>query len=122
AIAAAILALCEPGDEVICFEPYYDSYAASVALAHAVRRPVTLRPGPDGRYHFDPDQLRAAFTPRTRLVLLNSPHNPTGTVSNHTELATIAALCVEQEVDAVTDEVYEHLVYAAEHQPQASLL
>jgi len=94
AVAAAILALCEPGDEVVCFEPYYDSYAASIALAHAVRRPVTLRPGPDGRYHFDPDQLRAAFTPRTRLVLLNSPHNATGMVFDETELATIAALCL----------------------------
>src|SRR6266516_142178 len=119
AVAAAILALCEPGDEVVCFEPYYDSYAASIALAHAVRRPVTLRPGPDGRYHFDPDQLRAAFTPRTRLVLLNSPHNPTGKVFDQTELATIAALCLEHDVYAVTDEVYEHLVYDGEHRPLA---
>jgi N-succinyldiaminopimelate aminotransferase len=117
AVAAAILALCEPGDEVICFEPYYDSYAASIALAHAVRRPVTLRPGPDGRYHYDADQLRAAFTPRTRLVLLNSPHNPTGKVFDRAELATIAALCVEHDVYAVTDEVYEHLVFDGEHEP-----
>src|SRR5688572_3314125 len=72
AIAAAILALCETGDEVVCFEPYYDSYAASIALAGAVRRPVTLRPGSGGGYAFDPDELRAAFGPRTRLVLLNS--------------------------------------------------
>src|SRR3954467_5175634 len=71
AIAAAILGLCEPGDEVVTFEPYYDSYAASITLAGAARRPVTLRPGPDGRYRFDEGELRAAFTPRTRLVLLN---------------------------------------------------
>jgi N-succinyldiaminopimelate aminotransferase len=119
AIAASILALCEPGDEVVCFEPYYDSYAASIALAHAVRRPVTLRPGADGRYGFDPDELRAAFGPRTRLVLLNSPHNPTGKVFTRSELALIAALCVEHDVYAVTDEVYEHLVFDGEHLPLA---
>jgi N-succinyldiaminopimelate aminotransferase len=120
AIAAAILALCEPGDEVVCFEPFYDSYAASIALANAVRRPVTLRPGPDGRYAFDPQQLRAAFGPRTRLVLLNSPHNPTGKVFTADELALIAALCVEHGTYAVTDEVYEHLVFDGEHRPLAS--
>jgi N-succinyldiaminopimelate aminotransferase len=119
AVAASILALCEPGDEVICFEPYYDSYAASIALAHAVRRPVTLRPGADGRYGFDAGQLRAAFGPRTRLVLLNSPHNPTGKVFTRSELALIAALCVEHDVYAVTDEVYEHLVFDGEHLPLA---
>ncbi len=120
AIAASILALCEPGDEVVCFEPYYDSYAASIALAHAVRRPVTLRPGPDGRYGFDPDDLRAAFGPRTRLVLLNSPHNPTGKVFTRAELSLIAALCVEHDAYAVTDEVYEHLVFDGEHLPLAA--
>src|SRR5205809_3928893 len=124
AIAASILALCEPGDEVVCFEPYYDSYAASIALAHAVRRPVTLRPGADGRYHFDPEQLQAAFGPRTRLVLLNSPHNPTGKVFTRAELALIAELCAEYEAIAVTDEVYEHLVFTdapAPHVPLAGL-
>jgi N-succinyldiaminopimelate aminotransferase len=124
AIAAAILALCEPGDEVVCFEPYYDSYAASIALAGAVRRPVTLRPGPDGRYAFDPDALRAAFGPRTRLVLLNSPHNPTGKVFTREELALVAELCQEHDTYAVTDEVYEHLVFtdaAAPHLPLATL-
>nr|WP_228532341.1 pyridoxal phosphate-dependent aminotransferase [Micromonospora sp. ANENR4] len=124
AIAASILALCEPGDEVICFEPYYDSYAASIALAGAVRRPVTLRPGPDGRYAFDPDELRAAFGSRTRLVLLNSPHNPTGKVFTADELTTVAELCREHDVYAVTDEVYEHLVFtdaAAPHVPPATL-
>ncbi|MGN9906200.1 pyridoxal phosphate-dependent aminotransferase [Phytohabitans sp. LJ34] len=124
AVAAAILGLCEPGDEVVCFEPYYDSYAASIALAGAVRRPVTLRPSAGGRYAFDPDELRAAFGPRTRLVLLNSPHNPTGKVFTRGELAQIAELCQEHGAYAVTDEVYEHLVFsdAAEaHIPLATL-
>jgi N-succinyldiaminopimelate aminotransferase len=124
AIAATILALCEPGDEVVCFEPYYDSYAASIALAGAVRRPVTLRPDADGRYAVDPVELRAAFSPRTRLVLLNSPHNPTGKVFTADELALIARLCQEHDVFAVTDEVYEHLVFTdadAPHLPLAGL-
>src|SRR3954453_3031455 len=124
AVAAAILALCETGDEVVCFEPYYDSYAASIALAGAVRRPVTLRPDSDGSYRFDEGQLRAASGPRTRLVLLNSPHNPTGKVFTRDELTLIASLCQEHDVYAVTDEVYEHLVFtdAAEpHVPLAAL-
>ncbi|SBT51385.1 pyridoxal phosphate-dependent aminotransferase [Micromonospora narathiwatensis] len=124
AIAASILALCEPGDEVVCFEPYYDSYAASIALAGAVRRPVTLRPAADGRYAVDPAELRAAFGPRTRLVLLNSPHNPTGKVFTPDELALVAELCQEHDAYAVTDEVYEHLVFtdaAAAHVPLATL-
>ena len=123
AIAASILALCEPGDEVVCFEPYYDSYAASIALAGAVRRPVTLRVD-QGRYRFDPDELRAAFGPRTRLVLLNSPHNPTGKVFTTQELALLAALCEEFDAVAITDEVYEHLVFtdaSAPHVPLATL-
>ncbi|HEX6869642.1 MAG TPA: pyridoxal phosphate-dependent aminotransferase [Micromonosporaceae bacterium] len=123
AIAAAILALCEAGDEVVCFEPFYDSYAASIALAGAVRRPVTLRPGAQGRYEFDPAQLRSAFSARTRLVLLNSPHNPTGKVFTRAELAQIAELCQEYDAVALTDEVYEHLVYTGvePHLPLASL-
>ena len=124
AIAATLLALCEPGDEVVCFEPYYDSYAAGIALAQARRRPVTLRPQPDGRYGFDPAELRAAFSARTRLVLLNSPHNPTGKVFTRAELELIAGLCQEFDAIAVTDEVYEHLVFtdAAEpHTPLATL-
>jgi N-succinyldiaminopimelate aminotransferase len=124
AIAASLLALCEPGDEVVCFEPFYDSYAACVALAGAVRRPVTLRPGPDGRYAFDPDELRAAFSPRTRVVLLNTPHNPTGKVFTSAELNQIAELTREFDAVAVTDEVYEHLVYtdaSGPHVPMATL-
>lgn len=118
AIAAAVLALCEPGDEVVTFEPYYDSYAACVALACAGRRVVQLRP-PD--YAFDPDELRAAVTPRTRLVLLNSPHNPTGKVFTRDELQVVADVCLEHDLLAVTDEVYEHLVYDGEHVPLATL-
>jgi N-succinyldiaminopimelate aminotransferase len=118
-IAATLLALCEPGDEVVTFEPYYDSYAAGIALAGATRRPVTLRP-PD--YAVDPDALAAAFSPRTRLVLLNSPHNPTGKVFTRAELELVAAQCRERDVLAVTDEVYEHLVYdGREHVPLATL-
>jgi N-succinyldiaminopimelate aminotransferase len=124
AVAAAVLGLCEAGDEVVCFEPYYDSYAASIALAGAVRRPVTLRPGVDGRYGFDEGELRGAFGPRTRMVLLNSPHNPTGKVFTADELALIARLCQEHDVYAVTDEVYEHLVFtdaSSPHLPLAGL-
>ncbi|MER5493234.1 pyridoxal phosphate-dependent aminotransferase [Streptomyces sp. NPDC002490] len=110
AIAAALLALVEPGDEVIALEPYYDSYAASIALAGGVRVPVTLRPA-DGRFRLDLDELRAAVTPRTRLLLINTPHNPTGTVLTRAELAEIAALAVERDLLVLTDEVYEHLVF-----------
>jgi N-succinyldiaminopimelate aminotransferase len=118
AIASALLALCEPGDEVVTFEPYYDSYAACIAMAGAERRVVQLQP-PD--YSFDVDALAAAFSPRTRLVLLNSPHNPTGKVFSREELDAVAALCVEHDVLAVTDEVYEHLVFDGTHVPLATL-
>jgi N-succinyldiaminopimelate aminotransferase len=117
AIAASLLALCEEGDEVVTFEPYYDSYAACTAMAGAQRKVVTLHP-PD--YHFDPAALRAALTPRTRLLLLNSPHNPTGKVFSRSELATIAEICCEHDLVAVTDEVYEHLVFDGEHLPLAT--
>jgi N-succinyldiaminopimelate aminotransferase len=119
AIAAALLALCERGDEVVTFEPYYDSYAACIAMAGATRRPVTLRP-PD--YAVDPDELAAAFTPRTRAVLLNSPHNPTGKVFTRAELELVAAHCRDRDVLAITDEVYEHLTFdGREHVPLSTL-
>jgi N-succinyldiaminopimelate aminotransferase len=119
AIAAALLALCEPGDEVVTFEPYYDSYAACIAMAGAARRLVTLRP-PD--YAVDPDALAAAFTDRTRAVLVNSPHNPTGKVFTRAELELIASRCRERGVLAITDEVYEHLTFdGREHVPLATL-
>lgn len=120
-IAASVLALTEPGDEVIVFEPYYDSYAAVLALAQAVRRTVTLRPD-GGRFTFDPAELRAAVGPRTRMILVNSPHNPTGTVFDGAELAEIAAVCREHDLIAVTDEVYEYLTFdGTEHRPLATL-
>jgi N-succinyldiaminopimelate aminotransferase len=117
AIAAALLGLLEPGDEVVVFDPLYDSYAAGIAMAGARRRTVTLRP-PDWR--LDVDALRAAVTPKTRLLLLNSPHNPTGKVFSADELEQIAALCQEHDLLAVADEVYEHLVYEGEHVPLAT--
>jgi N-succinyldiaminopimelate aminotransferase len=117
AVAAALLALVEPGDEVIAFEPYYDSYAANIAMAGGVRVPVTLRPP---GFRPDPDELAKAITERTRLILLNTPHNPTGSVFTRDELAAIARLAVERDLLVVSDEVYEHLVFDGEHVPIAS--
>ena len=120
AIAATLLALLEPGDEVIALEPYYDSYAACIAMAGGTRVPVTLRPR-EGRFRLDLDELRDAVTDRTRLLLINTPHNPTGTVLTRAELTAIAELAVERDLLVVTDEVYEHLVFdAAEHLPLAT--
>ncbi|WP_075733778.1 pyridoxal phosphate-dependent aminotransferase [Streptomyces acidiscabies] len=123
ALAATLLALLEPGDEVVALEPYYDSYAACIAMAGARRVPVTLRPDPEAaRFRLDLDELRDAVTDATRLLLINTPHNPTGTVLTHAELTAIAELAVERDLLVVTDEVYEHLVYDdAEHIPLASL-
>ncbi|MEU3648294.1 pyridoxal phosphate-dependent aminotransferase [Lentzea sp. NPDC034063] len=122
AIAASLLALVEAGDEVILIEPYYDSYAASVAMAGATRVTVGLREDESGRLALDVDALRAAVTPRTRAILVNSPHNPTGTVFRLEELQAIASLCVEHDLLAITDEVYEHLVFdGLVHIPLASL-
>ncbi|WP_328439484.1 pyridoxal phosphate-dependent aminotransferase [Streptomyces sp. NBC_00444] len=120
AIAASLLALLEPGDEVIAFEPYYDSYAACIAMAGGTRVPVTLRPH-EGSFRLDLDELRDAVTDRTRLLLINTPHNPTGTVLTREELTAIAELAVERDLLVVTDEVYEHLVFdGAEHLPLAT--
>ncbi|GAA4738400.1 pyridoxal phosphate-dependent aminotransferase [Gordonia alkaliphila] len=110
AIAGAVLGLVEPGREVIMIEPYYDAYAATVALAGAVRRTAGLVPDGDG-FRLDLDALRAAFTSNTAAVIVNSPHNPTGTVLTDDELAEIARLCIAHDVVAITDEVYEHLVF-----------
>jgi N-succinyldiaminopimelate aminotransferase len=118
AIAAAMLALLEPGDEVIAFEPYYDSYAASIAMAGATRVPVTLRPP---AFRPDLDVLRDAVTSRTRLILVNSPHNPTGMVLSRAELTEIARLAVERDLIVVTDEVYEHIVFEGQHIPITTL-
>jgi N-succinyldiaminopimelate aminotransferase len=124
ALTAALLALLDPGDEVLLFEPMYDSYAAAVAMAGGVVRPVTLRPPPsgEGRWTFDHEELRAAATPRTKLLLLNTPHNPTGKVFTREELATLAALAISHELLVLTDEVYEHLVFdGARHTSMAAL-
>src|SRR3954466_1209435 len=118
AIAAALLALIEPGDEVVLIDPAYDSYAACVRFAGGVRRTVTLRP-PD--WTLDGDELRAAIGPRTRALLLNTPHNPTGKVFTRAELEAVAAVCREHDLVAITDEVYEHLVFGGEHVPLATL-
>ena len=118
AIAAALLAYVEPGDEVIALEPYYDSYAACIAMAGGYRVPVTLR-APD--FRLDLDELRAAVTDRTTVLLINSPHNPTGTVLTDAELRGIAEVAVEHDLVVITDEVYEHLVFdSAQHIPLAS--
>jgi N-succinyldiaminopimelate aminotransferase len=119
AIASAMLGLCEPGDEVVTFEPFYDSYAATIALAGAVLRPVQLRPP---TFAFDPDELRAAFSSKTRLVLVNTPHNPTGAVLTAEQLTLIGELAAEHNAVVVTDEVYEHMLYdGRQHVPMASL-
>jgi len=117
-IASALLGLVDPGDEVVVLEPYYDSYVAMLQMAGGVRRPVTLR-APD--FRLDVDELRAAVTPRTRFVLLNSPHNPTGTVLTRAELQAVADLAIEHDLVVITDEVYEHLTYDVEHVPIATL-
>src|SRR5215831_9386987 len=118
AIAAALLALLEPGDEVIALEPYYDSYAACIAMAGATRVPVTLRAP---AFRPDLDALRDAITGRTRIILLNTPHNPTGVVFTADELARIAELACEHDLLVVSDEVYEHMVYEGSHLPIVSL-
>ena len=124
ALAATMLALLEPGDEVVLFEPVYDSYSASVAMAGGMVRAVPLRPPADsiGPWTFDEAELRAAVTPRTRLLLINTPHNPTGKVFTPAELAVLAELAVAHDLTVLTDEVYEHLVFdGARHVSPATL-
>jgi N-succinyldiaminopimelate aminotransferase len=124
ALAGALLGMLDDGDEVVLFEPMYDSYQACIALAGGVLKPVVLREDfeGDGRYGFDRDEFRAAVTPRTKLILLNTPHNPTGKVFTRDELEFIASVAIEHDVLIVTDEVYEHLVFSgAEHIPMATL-
>jgi N-succinyldiaminopimelate aminotransferase len=118
AIAASLLALLEPGDEVIAFEPYYDSYVAGIAMAGATRVPLTLRPPA-----FRPDlaRLESLITGKTRLLLLNSPHNPTGMVLTRAETEAIARIAVEHDLLVITDEAYEHLTFGAGHVPFATI-
>ncbi len=122
AIAAAVLAFCEPGDEVLTLDPFYDSYPAVVTLAHARHVAVPLRRDGTGRLGLDVAEFAAAVTDRTRIVVLNSPHNPTGTVLTRDELAGIAAICRDRDLLVVTDEVYEYLTYdGVEHVPIGTL-
>jgi aminotransferase len=115
---AAMMAVLDPGDEVVVFEPYYENYGPDAILSGAVPRYVTLHE-PD--WSIDPDELRAAFGPRTRGLVLNSPHNPTGKVFSREELELIAGLCTEHDVIVFTDDIYEHIVFAGEHIPIATL-
>jgi aminotransferase len=119
AVMASFLGLLDDGDEVVLFEPFYEAYGPDSILAGTTRRFVALRP-PD--WSFDPDELRAVFGPRTRAIVVNSPHNPTGKVFARGELAAIADLCVEHDAIAITDEIYEHITYdGREHIPIATL-
>jgi aspartate/methionine/tyrosine aminotransferase len=128
AIVASMMGLMNPGDEVVIFEPYFDFYAAAPAMGGFVPRFVAIRPTPDGSangagFSFDPAELRAAFTKRTKAILFNTPHNPTGKVFSRAEMQLIADLCIEHDVVAISDEVYEHLVYepSEPHVPLASM-
>ena len=118
AMIAAMLAAVDPGDEVVIFEPFYENYGPDCIISGAVPRYVTLR-APD--WAFDPDELRGAFGSRTRAIVVNTPHNPTGKVFSRQELELIAELCVEHDAIAITDEIYEHLVYRGEHISIATL-
>ena len=118
AVAAALLALVNPGDEVVALEPYYDSYVACIAMAGGVRRPVTLQ-APD--FRLEPRSLHAAISPRTKVLLVNTPHNPTGTVLDDQELQTIVDVACEHDLIVITDEVYEHLTFdGLRHRPLAT--
>src|SRR5258708_5414341 len=116
---ASLLAVTNPGDEVIVFEPYYENYAPDTMLCDAKRVLVSLRP-PD--WTFDPDELRRAFSPRTKAIIVNTPNNPTGRVLTRAELEFIAGLCQEYDALAITDEIYEHILYdGAQHIPMSTL-
>jgi len=117
-MVAAMLGLLDPGDEILIFEPFYENYSPDAIMTGAIPRYVTLHE-PD--WTFDPDELRAAVTPRTRAIVLNSPHNPTGKVFSRAELETIATLCLKHDLIALTDDIYEHIVYRGEHIPLATL-
>jgi N-succinyldiaminopimelate aminotransferase len=111
ALAGALLGILNNGDEVIVFEPLFDTYAGCIALAGATMVPITLRPSASGRYEYDPAELQNAVSPRTRMILLNSPHNPTGTVFTKSELEGIARLAIDNDLIVISDEVYEHLLF-----------
>jgi N-succinyldiaminopimelate aminotransferase len=122
ALAAAVLGLCEPGDEVLMLEPHYDSYPPIVAMAGGTHRSIPLRPDATGRFALDVDELAAAVGPRTRILILNTPHNPTGTVLTREELIGVAGVALNNDLIVLTDEVYEYLVYDdAVHLPLGTL-
>lgn len=129
ALFGAIMALVNPGDEVICFEPFYDAYVPDIVMAGGVPRYVRLYPPTadqsgtsSAAWYFDAAELAAAFTPRTRVIMVNTPHNPTGKVFRRAELEQIAALCQEHDVIAITDEVYDQLIFGTQaHLPLATL-
>ncbi|OBF28090.1 pyridoxal phosphate-dependent aminotransferase [Mycobacterium sp. ACS4331] len=119
AIAASVIGLVEPGSEVVLIEPFYDSYSPVLAMAGCHR--VTVPLVPDGRgFALDVDALRAAVSPRTKAIIVNSPHNPSGTVLGHEELSALSAVAVEHDLLVITDEVYEHLVFDHQHLPLAA--
>jgi aspartate/methionine/tyrosine aminotransferase len=118
AMISTLLAICDPGDEVIVLEPFYENYGPDAAISGATPVFVPLRPP---TFEFDPDELKRAFTPRTKAIIVNTPNNPTGRVFTRAELETIAALCREHDVIAVTDEIYEHIRYDGAHVPIATL-
>jgi aminotransferase len=118
AMIAAMLGVVDPGDEILVFEPFYENYGPDAILTGATTRYVTLHE-PD--WAIDPDELRAAFTPRTRAIVVNSPHNPTGKVFSRAELELIAELCQEHDAVALTDDIYQHIVFEGEHIPLATL-
>ena len=118
AMISTLLAICDPGDEVIVLEPFYENYGPDAAISGAAPVFVPLRPP---TFEFDPDELARAFTPRTKAIIVNTPNNPTGRVFSRAELETIARLCREHDVIAVTDEIYEHILYEGAHIPIATL-
>ena len=123
AIAATLQALCEVGDEVLFFEPFYDSYRPCTAMAGAVERIVTLRSPTAGEksFSFDPGEIERRVTAKTRAILLNTPHNPTGKVFSRAELEHLAGICRRYDLLVISDEVYEHLIFEGEHLPIATL-
>jgi aspartate/methionine/tyrosine aminotransferase len=118
AMAAVMLAVIDPGDEVIVMEPFYENYGPDAILCEAVPVYLTLEP-PD--YALDLDQLRSLISPRTRAIVINTPNNPTGRVFSREELEGVAAICREHDLLAITDEIYEHIIYEGEHVPLAAL-
>jgi aminotransferase len=118
AMIAAMLAAVDPGDEVIVFEPFYENYGPDCVISGAVPRYIALRPP---QWSIDLDELRAAFNDRTRAIVINTPHNPTGKVYSQAELEVIAQLCIQHDAIAITDEIYEHLVYRGRHISIATL-